>query len=393
VDKSVLTRTGGGSSRYRMLDTVREFGGERLAASGIQPRVRARHLRRYLAMAEELTARPLERQLPKYQALRAEHADIRAALEYAATAAGDADLGRPAVQLPTRLEWYWVLSGRFQEARYWLTRALELVPEPGPDRARVLTTRGYVTAYQGDLGPAFADANEAVALADDLGDRHLKARALVYLAYVLITENRLEESKKTAIEAEQLFDREDELAGLPIVLAVVKSYVDLLTGDVEGCLRHCERSLRAIPADGDERWGSGYLLGLVGLALSLLGQPDEGNKAALRGLAMKHELRDVVGMAHCLGVASLASSAQHRHERTAWLIGATGPLWEQLAGAYMGVNEMRMFAEQAAEQARAALGDDWYAEVVRDALSRSIDEVVDVAVRDIDRIPALPPRP
>ena len=390
VDKSVLVRACvGGVSRYGMLDTIREYGAGRLAVSGVESRVRARHLRRYLAMAEELAANPLEGQVRKYMALRAEHADVRAALEYAAALPGDASAGHPSLRLPADLEWYWMISSRFQEGRHWLTKGLDRVPA-GPDRAGALLTRSLLAVYQGDAQPALADAAEGLALADDIGDRRLRARALTYHALALLPASRFEEAKKTAEEAEALFDpgRRD---GLQAPLGLLKVYLYLLTGDLEGCLRQCERTLRLIPADTGERWLSGYLYGLAGSALTFLGQPDEGNKAVLRGLTMKRELMDTAGMAQTLGTAALVSASQRRPERTAWMIGAADTLSEQFGNPYGGVEMMLAFMEQAAQDARDALGDDRYDEVIRDARSRPIDDVIDMAVRNLDKMPALPP--
>ena len=81
VDKSVVLREG---ERYRMLDTVREFGAEQLAASGEQASCRARHIARYLAMARYFgTHFADDDQMDRYHELREVHANLRAALEYA----------------------------------------------------------------------------------------------------------------------------------------------------------------------------------------------------------------------------------------------------------------------------------------------------------------------
>ncbi|MBO0819897.1 MAG: AAA family ATPase [Nocardiopsaceae bacterium] len=392
VDKSVLIRVGGDSSRYRMLDTIREYGGERLAASGAESGVRARHLRRYLALADELDTRLMDNQVPKSRVLQAEHGDIRAALEYAITLPVEA--GNPALRLATNLGWHWQLSGRFQEGQYWLTRALERAPEPGPDRARGLIARSFLACGQGESQLALADAEEAVAIADDLRDRRLKARALTYYSFALFVSDRAEDCLKTAAEATSLFDHEDELTGLPTFLAAAASYAYMVIPDPEGCLRHCERALRTIPADSGERWATGYLYTFAGLALSMLGRPDEGNKMALRGLALERELWGTIGWVHCLAVAALVANAQSRSERAAWMVGAIDPLWEKYGSRrYHSVDAMGALTDQVAQAARVALGDGRYDEVVRDARSRPIDEILDMALADLDELPALPPGP
>ena len=81
VDKSVVLREG---ERYRMLDTLREFGAERLAESGELASCRARHIARYLAMARYFGVHFADDdQMDRYHELRETHPNLRAALEYA----------------------------------------------------------------------------------------------------------------------------------------------------------------------------------------------------------------------------------------------------------------------------------------------------------------------
>ena len=81
VDKSVVLREG---SRYRMLDTLREFGADRLAASGEEAACRARHVGRYLSKARYFGQHFADDdQMVRYEELRETHSNVRAALEYA----------------------------------------------------------------------------------------------------------------------------------------------------------------------------------------------------------------------------------------------------------------------------------------------------------------------
>ena len=101
VDKSVIVRidgaadAGGAPTQYRMLDTIREFGAERLDASGAAGGTRRRFIARYLAMATYFRDHFLDDdQLARMRELRREHANVRAALEYAfgeSEAARDSD--------------------------------------------------------------------------------------------------------------------------------------------------------------------------------------------------------------------------------------------------------------------------------------------------------------
>ncbi len=81
ADKSVVLVEG---ERYRMLDTLREFGAEQLASSGELASCRARHIARFVAMAEYFgTHFADDDQMDRYHELREVHSNLRAALEYA----------------------------------------------------------------------------------------------------------------------------------------------------------------------------------------------------------------------------------------------------------------------------------------------------------------------
>ena len=111
VDKSIRACASiakAAAARYLLLDTIREFGVEKLAARGEQDMVRKRHLARYCALAVYLGENPLaEDQVPRYRQLRLEHADLRAALEYALAAPGRP---RDAAAMAISLDGYWQMS-------------------------------------------------------------------------------------------------------------------------------------------------------------------------------------------------------------------------------------------------------------------------------------------
>ena len=129
VDKSVVLREG---ERYRMLDTLREFGAEQLAASGELASCRARHIARYLAMARYFGVHFADDdQMDRYHELREVHPNLRAALEYALEPDDgplDAEAG---AELACSLYGYWQISGLLGEGGYWLTKVLDRFPAPG----------------------------------------------------------------------------------------------------------------------------------------------------------------------------------------------------------------------------------------------------------------------
>ena len=111
----------GEEPRYRMLETVRQFGLEQLAASSEEEEVRRRHLIYFVALAERLSE---QISLPDaervFARLDAKHDDMRAALAWA-EASGEAALG---LRLARAMGSYWTVRGHLREGQGWLERAL-----------------------------------------------------------------------------------------------------------------------------------------------------------------------------------------------------------------------------------------------------------------------------
>jgi predicted ATPase len=82
VAKSILLRTGRRTARYRLLDTIGEFGLSKVRGRGNERRLRLRHLRWYAALAARQEAFGPGR-VPWIAALDADHENLRAALEFA----------------------------------------------------------------------------------------------------------------------------------------------------------------------------------------------------------------------------------------------------------------------------------------------------------------------
>ena len=119
----------GEQARYRMLDTLREFGAERLAEFGRVAAIRRRLVAHYLALAQRWGVDAMSDQLRQYRALGREHANLRAAIDYALGLRGN---DSAAISIATSLMLYWRLSGRLREGEYWLSRVLERCPRPSP---------------------------------------------------------------------------------------------------------------------------------------------------------------------------------------------------------------------------------------------------------------------
>ncbi|MEU5112351.1 BTAD domain-containing putative transcriptional regulator [Streptomyces longwoodensis] len=212
TEKSLLTAEGDAAPRYRMLGTIKEYAGHRLAEAGEAERTRRAHLAHFTHLAE--TAEPHLRragQLAWLTRLSAGHDDIAAALR-GALAAGEA---QEAMRLAAGAGWYWWLSGHKAEGVELLTAAAT-APGPADDEVRAMTYALvvlFVSGGRGDEHHAERWIHEAYRLAHggDHSGGHSSTGASRYPLLRLITplERLLREPHAALAAFEPLLDDED----------------------------------------------------------------------------------------------------------------------------------------------------------------------------------------
>jgi len=383
ADKSVVLRTDEDGARYWLLDTVREFGAEWLAEAGPHT-TRDRHIAYFRAMAGDFGRHDKDDdQLPRYRRLRREHPDIRAALGYALSLPGRE---REAARLAADLRAYWVISGLLREAKHWLTKILLRFPEPSPERAWLLMTRGALAALQGELGPAVADLELSIPMAQQQGEVLACALGHAYLCLALTFSGRLAEAAATGSIAAERLGAIDHFSGL-VALDICLGYLHLLSGELDLAIERCELGLRRL-GDSQERWARGYLQIIISRALFFQGKYTESAAAARGSLEKKHELGDIVGMAYCLEALAMLALRQQRYERTAWLMGAAGALWDRAGRRLGGPSILEELLQQMVKATQDTLGEDRYAALFRGGAGIPLDLVVKLAVADADELPA-----
>lgn len=182
LDKSVLTRVEKGpASSYRLLETIRQYGRERLADRGEETTLRRRHRDYYLARAEQAEAEwlgPRQREWSRW--FRGQGPNLWAALDFCCTEPGEHEAG---LRLAGVLWFYWVACGCVRDGRYWLDRVLALPGGASPERARALWVDCWIGGVQGDLPRFERSAQECLELAGRIGDRLAAAYATQFLGW------------------------------------------------------------------------------------------------------------------------------------------------------------------------------------------------------------------
>jgi predicted ATPase len=342
--------------------------------------VRRRFIAHYLALAELFEREPTTDQVGQYRRLRREHANLRAAFDYALGLPGNEGA---AIVLATSLFVYWRISGLLREAEYWLDQVLERCPKGSVVRARVLSTRGYVRTLLGDFANGRADAEAAIEMAAVFSDLATAGRAHSTLHRVLTYSGNLAEAQAAADAAASCLTSVGDTLALA-QLDLVNALLRLQEGELDRCYESVTRGLDRLPED--EVWCTAYLLGLQSLGLFLRGDFDRAWPSARRSLQMRRELREEVGIAFGLGTMAFIAAGQGRYERTTWLLGASAPLWERSGRWYTGAPAFEALHGVAERVARNRLGEDRFWELHAAGAAAPLDHAVERALGDDDQL-------
>ena len=226
VGRSMVVTEAGHPTRYRMLETLRQYAVERLADSPDAESAARRHAAYFRAVADEAeTSMRGSRQRETLRALRADNANLRAALGWLAAH----DRVEDALHLAGALGLYWHL-GRHVEGREVLRRLVELPGGSPRARARALQAVSLVERPQACLvhpSPRCAEtAAESLTLFEQLGDAHRAAVSRVLLAVEWVDGSNPEEFARLLAEAEDQFGAEgDEWGRAVVAFARLEAYL------------------------------------------------------------------------------------------------------------------------------------------------------------------------
>jgi predicted ATPase/transcriptional regulator with XRE-family HTH domain len=366
VDASLLQVAGTDEEpRFGLLETVREYGLEQLAATGEEATVRDRHLAWYVALAEQAEPQLTGPDQRVWVArLEAEHDNLRAALTWGTKQ------GRlvEAIDLAGRLWRFWEIGGHFSEGRAWLGTLILQAGAPAALRARALNGAGNLADNQGDFTQARMLKEESLALYRELGDQRGIASVLGDLGIVAAEQG-------DHVHAQRLFEESLLL------------YREL--GDKHGIARTLGNLGVVAQAQGDTAW-AGTLhaenlalareLGYKGSIIRALGnlgevalaQDDAARAEALlaESLTLARDLGDNWGIASALGNLGSVAYRQGDYAR-AWMLEAESlALFFKLGHKSAITQTLEGMALLAGAQGNARLGAKLWAAAgaVREAL-------------------------
>jgi predicted ATPase/class 3 adenylate cyclase len=377
VDKNLVRRedTTEGEPRFAMLETIREYGLERLSEGGDESAIRRRHAEHWIDVGEQVSEALFG---PAQQAttrrLGYELDNFRSALSWVLDA-GDAELG---LRLGAALRDFWRLGGHLREGVRWLADVLALPGASGTTvlRARALTAAADLSSWIGEADAYLRFAEEAVSTYRDLADRQGTADALAELGVAQMFVGRLDAARATLREARELSVGlgNRQKAG---VCAHGLGVVALLESRPQEARELFEDALAVFEDLGDPYWGAftERMLGQVGRIEGHFEAAEARYRTSLLASRQNDQLLVAASVLYAYGDLALAFG---QHERAIRLAGASDALRDRLG-------ELRSFDADLFGDIRAAARsfiDEAAAErLYQDGRAMELDEAVAYALQ------------
>jgi tetratricopeptide (TPR) repeat protein len=274
VDKSLLqpADSAGATPRYRMLETIREFGLERMATRGEVGRIRLSHAQHFAALVAEADPH-LRRaeQLEWMAVLITERDNILAALKYL----GDDGRADDAIRLVNLMGWYWMTIGSHSEIVTWVTFALAIDGDTDPGQRLLaeafLAISGVAWHVKGRDDEVAAGLEQLATIGERMADTPPNPPMMLSLIAPVIA-MFVGDRERVGPLTERALQHED-----PWIAAAVLTFRASMAendGDVANMRADAEMSLAAFRELG-ERWGMANSLQMLG-QLELM----EGNLSA-----------------------------------------------------------------------------------------------------------------
>ena len=284
-------------SRFRLLETVRQYAREKRQQSADDASIRTRHSRYFLALAEAAESKlNAAQQNESLRRLEAEHENLLASLDWSLTAASLQDM----LRLCGALGDFWMMQGRLSEGREWCERVFRKLGahEPTPERAKALNAAGALALYQGDFAAARDLHETALSIAQQLADQQgitaaLSGMGLLALSLGDFSAAQTRNEASLAV-AQQIGERRGVATALGNLGAVALSQ-----GDYAAARALLDRSLSYAREMGD-RWNAALILYRLGLVACFSGDCPAARTLLEESLSIRREFSDRGGAARAL---------------------------------------------------------------------------------------------
>jgi predicted ATPase/DNA-binding CsgD family transcriptional regulator len=379
VDKSILTmeRTSG-RGRYRLLETLRLFGAERLREAGEEQELQRRHAAWYYALVTR-------DDLPWWtvweadlvDVLDAERSNLDVALSFYATYPGGAEQG---LRLATDLWPYWLTRGSYRAGRRHIETFLAATDEPSSARSLAFFAAGFLAQAYDDEA-AQMDFDEAYRLSGETGGRRERAYALLGLGLLMLRRGDRQGATDAFVASrETMLDVTGDPVGRSLGLYFLATALTVQQRLPEA-RRVAQEGLELIGESGNSL-AHGVLNTLVGILDWLLEDHQSAERRLQEAVRLQDRLGHRWGLATSLDGLAWVAASTLRLERAALLLGAVECVWRDLG--IVAVPYLRGYHDDCEADVRSGLGDTRFKASWERGLALRQRQVAALALEDVE---------
>jgi predicted ATPase/DNA-binding SARP family transcriptional activator len=356
VDRSMVSADD--DMRLQVLDSVRQFGLDRLRSSGLEDRACRAHARWYASAADAAEKGSRGPDQPQHLAFaRTERANLDNALAWAT--ANDPATG---LRIALGFGWAWAILGAGPDTAERIRDAIRAAADaPALDRSRALLLAGWLEASGGDLGVAAADLD----MAAQFGDDEARSVSRLYLAFVRSQQGRPREALDLLAECRPQFQtlgrRWEEGA-----CWLLSAWAEIGLGQLAKGAAACVEALRLLQPLGDQ-WALSHAEGMLGGLAQAQHRFPDAIAHLERAAAATHRLRFAAAEAHHLANLGRAheqnadrAAAVATLERSITTARETGDRRTAALAAARLARILRVTGDRTAARGLAAEARDWY---------------------------------
>ncbi|MEU0571284.1 ATPase [Nonomuraea sp. NPDC005983] len=380
VEKSILMiRSDHAGVRYKLIDTLAQYGEEWLEKLGETEKMRHRHLAYYLSLAqrsEDAWSGP--RQIYWFVRMRQEHDNVRVALEHALRAPGESLMG---LTLLSSLWFMWVCCGFVREGRLYLERALQANPGLSKQRCKALWVLSYVRSAQGDSLGALEAAEQCSTEAVKVGDSKAVILASKMQGTAALLQGDLQKASAllgVAIE----FNTDNKELNPGLLPAIVELAIVLTsqgeTYEAESLLTDCLQVCR----ERGELFVGSYAQWALSLARLQAGKGALALTNAQESLRVKRHFHDTLGTLIVLETMARIYSTLEEADLASQLLGALHQNWKTAGLPMLGAPFLTVDHEKCIKECERLLGAENYRQAFSKGAKLDLDEASALATGD-----------
>jgi predicted ATPase/DNA-binding CsgD family transcriptional regulator len=386
VNKSIVVRhqaTEHTTAWYQMLESIRQYGAERLTDEDEVRALRVRHRDHYRSLASQFAAEGFgPRQADWFIRLRRESGNLRSAIEFCLAEKGEAPA---ALEIAAPLWNFW-FAGFLREGYRYLRRALELATEQTAVRAHGLFAASYLAMFATDFernATMLAECTEiAAGLDDDLLQARIKecqGQATLYQGDLPGAIDLLERARR---EYQSIGDPLGEFDTL-ILLSACTFFLD------DPRVDEFSREALALAEHHGAQSSTAYALWSVGIAQWRAGDFDGGTRSLRRSIRLFQPMHDLTGISFGVQALSWCAAFAHPGERAARLLGAAQAVWRTSGAKVDETNAYSVFDRRSEDALREAMDSDafdceQFQQAITEGASYSFEQAVALALGEDD---------